>query len=45
MRGERVDKQKRRQNEKKFESWDELTNGRLYWFEVMGKSGWRARDL
>lgn len=34
----------RPQNERKFGSWEELPNGgRLYWFEVAGRSGWKAR--
>ncbi|MEW6192549.1 MAG: hypothetical protein AB1507_04235 [Bacillota bacterium] len=41
-----MDKRKRRQNEKKFGSWEELPGGgRLYWFEVIGRSGWKARYL
>lgn len=32
------------QNEKKFPNWQELPNsGRRYWFDVLGRSGWRAR--
>lgn len=38
--------QKRQQNERKFGNWQELpTGGRLYWFDVSGHSGWRARYL
>jgi hypothetical protein len=34
----------RAQNERKFGTWDELPDGgRLYSFEVKGRSGWRAR--
>lgn len=36
--------QKRTQNEKKFAQWTDLPDGgRKYWFEVKGKSGWKAR--
>ena len=35
---------KRAQNERKFAGWDEMPEGgRRYWFEVKGRSGWRAR--
>ena len=35
---------KRKQNEKKFESWTELSDGgRRYWYDVRGNSGWNAR--
>jgi hypothetical protein len=34
----------REQNERKFSSWDILpTGGRRYWFDVLGKQGWKAR--
>jgi hypothetical protein len=34
----------RPQNERKFDSWEELPNGgRRYWFEVAGRRGWKAR--
>jgi hypothetical protein len=34
----------RPQNERKFGSWEELPNGgRRYWFEVVGRRGWKAR--
>jgi len=37
---------KREQNEKKYENWKELDNGsREYWYEVFGKSGWKARYI
>lgn len=37
---------KRQQNEKKFGAWRELsTGGRLYTYEVEGRSGWKARYL
>jgi len=36
----------RTQNEKKFDSWDELSGGgRRYWLDVLGRLGWRARYL
>ena len=36
--------QKRRQNERKFEAWDELLDGkRRYYYEVEGRHGWLAR--
>jgi hypothetical protein len=39
-----MDEQKRRQNEKKFGSWEELPGGgRRYWYEVKGRRGWKAR--
>ena len=32
------------QNEKKFGNWKQtLQGGRLYWLDVPGRSGWRAR--
>ena len=35
---------KRRLNERKFSSWENLPNGgRKYWLEVKGKHGWKAR--
>lgn len=38
--------QKRRQNERKFGEWAELPNGgRRYWYEVVSRSGWKARYL
>lgn len=38
--------QKRRQNERKFSEWVELPNGgRRYWYEVVSRSGWKARYL
>lgn len=37
---------KREQNERKFENWEEIEdNGRKYWYEVTGKSGWKARYI
>jgi len=39
-----MDARKRAQNERKFGTWDELSDGgRRYSFEVKGRSGWRAR--
>ena len=36
----------RTQNEKKFGSWDDLPgDGRRYWLDVSGRSGWVARYL
>lgn len=36
--------QKRLKNEKDFENWEALeTGGRRYWFEVIGRSGGKAR--
>lgn len=36
----------RAQNEKKFRNWDDLAGGgRLYWLDVFGRLGWRARYL
>ncbi len=38
------DKEKQRQNERKFGAWDELPDGgRRYFFEVQGRHGWSAR--
>lgn len=35
---------KRRLNERKFPSWENLSNGgRKYSLEIMGKHGWKAR--
>ena len=35
--------EKRKQNEKKFESWEELQDGgRRYLLTVLGRSGWKA---
>lgn len=34
----------RAQNERQFGQWQELANGaRLYWYEIAGRHGWRAR--
>lgn len=34
---------KRKENEKKFGKWTETDSGRIYFFEVKGKKGWKAR--
>ncbi len=34
---------KRKDNEKKFRNYKETKDrGRIYWFEIKGKSGWKA---
>ncbi len=34
---------KRLQNERKFEEWTALpSGGRLYWYDVPGRTGWKA---
>ena len=39
-----MDARKRQQNQRKFGAWRELpTGGRVYWYEVAGRSGWKAR--
>ena len=36
--------QKRLKNERKYKNWDELpSGGRLYRYDVMGRSGWVSR--
>jgi hypothetical protein len=36
----------RAQNEQKFRNWDDLPGGgSLYWLDVFGRLGWRARYL
>jgi hypothetical protein len=36
--------QKRKKNEKEFQYWEEIGDkGRRYWFEVVGRYGWKAR--
>ena len=36
----------RAQNEKRFRNWDDLAGGgRLYWLDIFGRLGWRARYL
>jgi len=38
------DKTKRGQNERKFGNWETLPEGgRRYWYEVTGRTGWKAR--
>ena len=34
---------KRKDNEKKFRNYETKDGGRIYWFEIKGKSGWKAR--
>ena len=42
MRGEK----KRNENERKFDTWDELSNGgRRYFYGVQGRHGWSARYI
>ncbi|MDO9039835.1 MAG: hypothetical protein Q8T04_09150 [Bacteroidota bacterium] len=39
-----MDINKRQENEKKFSNYEDLPNGfRLYWFEIEGRMGWKAR--
>ena len=39
-----MNEKKRKQNEKVFSNFDELENGnRKYWFEIIGKFGWKAK--
>ncbi|MBW8333328.1 MAG: hypothetical protein K0M40_14980 [Prolixibacteraceae bacterium] len=39
-----MDITKRQENEKKFSNYEDLPNGfRLYWFEIEGRMGWKAR--
>ena len=39
-----MDEAKRHKNEAQFKNWSETeTRGRIYWFEVQGKWGWKAR--
>ncbi len=41
-----MNQQKRIQNEREFEFWDELENGgRKYWFEIKGRMGGFARYI
>jgi hypothetical protein len=37
----KVDRQKR--NERKFDYWEQKDEGRIYFLEVNGKLGWKAR--
>jgi hypothetical protein len=35
---------KRKENEKKFGNWADQANGnRVYWYELLGRRGWKAR--
>ena len=37
---------KQRENEKKFSHWEKLPNGgRRYYFEILGRYGWKARYI
>lgn len=36
-------KKKRKENEKKFGNWTVTDSGRIYFFEVKGRKGWKAR--
>jgi hypothetical protein len=37
---------KRTQNEKIFSDWEEMPDGsRMYWFEIEGRIGWKARYI
>ncbi len=39
-----MDSKKQLQNEKQFKNWDKTSEGgRIYWYEVAGKHGWKAR--
>jgi len=39
-----LDNNKRKENEKKYSNFEELTDGsRMYWFEIEGRMGWKAR--
>ena len=39
-----MDNNKRKENEKKYTNFKELTDGsRMYWFEIEGRMGWKAR--
>ena len=41
-----MDINKRQENEKKFPNCEELPDGsRMYWFEIEGRMGWKARYL
>ncbi|MDQ6901848.1 MAG: hypothetical protein M3139_02405 [Bacteroidota bacterium] len=40
-----MNERKRKKNEKEFEFWQEIKNGRIYSFEVLGKLGWKANYL
>jgi len=37
---------KRQENESKFPNFEELSDGsRMYWFEIVGRMGWKAKYL
>ena len=37
---------KRRKNEKQFGNWSETeAGGRIYWVEIVGRFGWKARYI
>lgn len=39
-----MNRKKREENEKKFTDWKNLEKGgRIYWFDIAGKLGWKAR--
>lgn len=39
-----MDENKRKQNERKFGRWDDTPGGgRIYRYEVQGRTGWKAR--
>ena len=41
-----MDNNKRKENEKKYSNFEELTDGsRMYWFEIEGRMGWKARYI
>ena len=41
-----MNKRKRKENEKKFSDWKSTSNGRrIYWRDVKGKMGWKAKYL
>ena len=41
-----MSEKKRQQNESKFDNWKSTEDGgRIYWFEVTGNKGWKAKYL
>jgi hypothetical protein len=38
-----MDYRKQKENEKKFGNWNETSDGRIYFFEIVGRLGWKAR--
>jgi len=41
-----LDIKKRQENEKKFSYWAEQPDGsKIYWFEITGRMGWKARYI